>query len=225
MENEIYLLGITAITIGFLHTVLGPDHYLPFIAMSKARNWSNGKTLTITFFCGLGHVLSSILLGMVGVALGIAIFKLENVESARAEIATWALIAFGFTYLIWGIHRALKNKAHSHDHLPTDSGVHSHSHHDDKPTITPWVLFTIFVLGPCEPLIPILMYPAARHSISSLILVSALFGTVTIGTMMGLVITGCLGFSFLPLKRMERYMHALAGGTLSMCGLAMLFGL
>ncbi|HOD34406.1 MAG TPA: hypothetical protein PLR20_01590 [Syntrophales bacterium] len=29
---------------------------------------------------------------------------------------------------------------------------------------TPWVLFTIFVLGPSEPLIPVLMFPAARNA-------------------------------------------------------------
>jgi sulfite exporter TauE/SafE len=43
------------------------------------------------------------------------------------------------------------------------------------------------VLGPCEPLIPLLMYPASQHSLSGTILVAAVFSAVTIGTMLGIV--------------------------------------
>ncbi len=32
-----------AVTIGFFHTLFGPDHYVPFIVMSKARKWSFSK--------------------------------------------------------------------------------------------------------------------------------------------------------------------------------------
>ena len=86
MSNEVIILAGTAATIGFLHTVLGPDHYLPFIVLSKARQWSTLKTIVITFLCGFGHVLSSIFLGFIGIVLGIAVFKLEAIESFRGEI-------------------------------------------------------------------------------------------------------------------------------------------
>jgi len=82
----------------FLHTLFGPDHYLPFIVMKKARNWSFAKTLSITIACGLGHVLSSVVLGLIGIAAGIALMKLEVFESFRGNIAAWALIGFGFAY-------------------------------------------------------------------------------------------------------------------------------
>lgn len=235
MHSEIAILAVTAASIGFLHTLFGPDHYLPFIVMSRAKQWSRRKTLIITFFCGVGHVLSSVVLGLVGVALGIAVFRLEAVESFRAGIATWAFIAFGFTYMVWGIHKALRGKVHahvhlhgngsSHDHSHSHIRAHAHPHQQGKANVTPWILFTIFVFGPCEPLIPILMYPAAHHSISSMAFVSCIFGGVTIATMMGLVIAGCFGISFLPLRKLERYSHAIAGAALSSCGLAMLFGL
>ena len=65
MNDSIALLSVTAISIGFFHTLLGPDHYLPFIVLSQARNWSLKKTMIITFLCGLGHVLSSVILGLV----------------------------------------------------------------------------------------------------------------------------------------------------------------
>ena len=62
MPDEIILLAGTAATLGFIHTILGPDHYLPFIVLAKARKWSTIKTLVITFFCGFGHILSSVIL-------------------------------------------------------------------------------------------------------------------------------------------------------------------
>lgn len=47
---DINILIWTALSIGFIHTIVGPDHYLPFVVMSKARNWSLSKTMVIVFF-------------------------------------------------------------------------------------------------------------------------------------------------------------------------------
>ncbi|MCJ7523916.1 MAG: hypothetical protein MUP71_01680, partial [Candidatus Aminicenantes bacterium] len=66
ISNQIWILAGTAVALGFVHTLLGPDHYLPFIAMAKARQWSLKRTLLIAFFSGLGHVLSSVVLGFLG---------------------------------------------------------------------------------------------------------------------------------------------------------------
>ena len=82
MNNEILILTITAATLGFVHTLFGPDHYLPFIVMSKAKNWTNTKTIWITTLCGLGHVASSVILGGIGIGFGIGLHKLEFFESA-----------------------------------------------------------------------------------------------------------------------------------------------
>jgi len=233
MNTEIAILCGTAASIGFLHTLFGPDHYLPFIVMNRARKWSATKTAWITFVCGLGHVLSSVVLGLIGIAFGMAVMKLEAFEAFRGNLAAWALIGFGFAYAGWGIHRGIKNRPHTHLHLDGDGApAHSHSHdgehthsHEPAPkkSITPWVLFTIFVLGPCEPLIPILMYPAARHSLFGTILVAAVFSVVTIGTMMAVVMAASFGISFARFGKLERWTHALAGGAICASGLAIQF--
>lgn len=70
MTQEITILTLTAVSIGFIHTVFGPDHYLPFIVISKARKWSLLKTIFVTTLCGMGHILGSIVLGFIGIALG-----------------------------------------------------------------------------------------------------------------------------------------------------------
>jgi nickel/cobalt exporter len=69
ISQKIWILACTAVFLGFFLTVVGPDHYLPFIAMAKARSWLMRKTLVIAFFSGLGHVPSSVMLGFIGLAL------------------------------------------------------------------------------------------------------------------------------------------------------------
>lgn len=235
-ETTIIALAGLAATIGFGHTLTGPDHYVPFIVMSRARKWSMLKTTWITILCGIGHVGSSVLLGLVGVALGMAIGKLTPIEEIRGEVAAYLFIAFGLAYFVWGLRRALRNRPHRHEHVHVEGDEHLHDHTHDtdhahvhaeptKANITPWVLFTVFVFGPCEPLIPILMYPAATRSYRGLLLVTGIFAAVTIGTMLAVVIVGSLGVNFLPLKKIERYTHALAGAAIALCGLAIVLGL
>lgn len=228
MNYDIYILSLTAAYIGFIHTLIGPDHYLPFIMMAKAGKWSRNKTLWVTIFCGIGHVLSSVALGVIGIAAGIALDRLELIEGTRGEIASWALITFGFLYMIWGVKKAYNNRPHSHIHVEGDGTYVTHAHHHEgehvhtekRKSLTPWILFTVFVLGPCEPLIPLLMFPAAQESISGLVIVTAVFGIVTISTMIAVVFISLWGFSFLPLGRLERFTHALAGFAIFASGLA-----
>jgi len=234
VSQELIILTVTAASIGFFHTLFGPDHYLPFIVIAKAKKWSLIKTTFITTLCGIGHIGSSVLLGIVGIALGIAVTKLEALESFRGNLAAWGLIAFGLMYFAWGLRRALRNRPHKHPHFHKDGDNHVHEHiHTEEHVhvhssegainITPWILFTIFVFGPCEPLIPILMYPAAKSSLSGLILVTSVFGGVTIMTMLGIVLISSLGINILPMERLERYNHALAGATIFLCGIAIQF--
>jgi putative Mn2+ efflux pump MntP len=84
----------------------------------------------------LEHVAGSIAFGLIGAMLGIILGKIEFLEAWRGNLAAQALIIIGFTYCVWGLHRALKNHPHKHAH--------------QDGTITPWVLFTIFVLGLVE---------------------------------------------------------------------------
>ena len=237
LQTDIGILAVTAASIGFLHTLTGPDHYLPFIVLSRARRWPLGRTLLVTALCGLGHVLSSVVLGLAGVGLGIALSKLEWVEGLRGDLAAWLLISFGLIYFVWGLRRAWRNQPHTHSHWHADGTRHEHAHvhHDQhahvhespatdpKRSLTPWALFIIFVLGPCEPLIPILMYPAARASTAGLVLVTAVFAATTIGTMLVMVALADRGIRLLPLDRLERYLHAFAGGAICASGLAIRF--
>ena len=76
MEGTSPILLVSAISIGFFHTLLGPDHYLPFIVLSKSRNWSSVKTVVITVLCGIGHVGGSVVLGLLGVFFGWSLYSI-----------------------------------------------------------------------------------------------------------------------------------------------------
>ncbi len=236
MDHELAVITITAATIGLFHTMLGPDHYLPFIVMARARKWSLTKTTCVTVFCGIGHVLSSVVLGIIGIVLGISLNKLEALESFRGGFAAWLLIFFGLGYFVWGVFRAQKNRPHKHWHAHGDTSMpihkHKHKHNtgqlhvhkgEKAKNLTPWILFTIFIFGPCEPLIPLLIYPASKNSVAGIVLVTIVFGVVTIATMLGIVILLSLGANLLPMGRLERYSHALAGITILFCGITIRF--
>ncbi len=89
--------------------------------------------------------------------------------------------------------------------------------------LTPWILFTIFVLGPCEPLIPLLMYPAAKIHTGAIVLVASVFSIITITTMLVIVFLTLRGINFLPMKIFEKYMHAIAGAAICLSGCAIVF--
>ena len=227
MTPELTILTFNAMAVAFIHTVIGPDHYLPFIVMSKARNWSFAKTTWITLACGIGHVASSVVLGLAGYAVGASLRRLEWIESFRGELAAWALIIFGALYAAWGLWQ-MKRKGpdgHTHDHL---LHLHSHNHiHDPKTgaeiSLTPWILFAIFVFGPCEPLIPLFIYPAATNGWAGAWLVSIAFAVVTIGSMLALVLAGRYGLNWLPVGRLARYNYVLAGSTIAIAGCTIQF--
>jgi len=228
--NEAQILLLTTASIAFLHTILGPDHYIVFTAMGKARQWSLSKTLRITLYCGIGHVLGSVVIGVVGLLLGAQLVSLIRIESMRGNLGGWALLAFGLMYLAWGLGKAGRNRSHRHVH--SHGGVvhdHEHDHHDEhthvhdqiaRNSITPWAIFIIFVFGPCEALIPLFMYPAAQHSAALVMEVALVFGVVTLLTMTAAVAITSRGIDRLKLPSPGRWNHAVAGASVAICGAA-----
>jgi nickel/cobalt exporter len=240
MSEQLLILTTTAASIGLVHTLIGPDHYLPFIAMAGSRKWSLRRTLRITTACGVGHVMGSMALGALGIGFGWAVGSLAWFEDARSGMAGWLLLGFGLAYLTWGLRQALRNRPHKHLHAHADNLVHAHTHDHagshvhvhsastEQQTVrqlTPWILFIIFVFGPCEALIPILMYPAAEGQWWWVGLVALVFGVVTVATMLVLVTLGYLGLAQKSLGHFERYSNALAGLALVACSLFIQFGL
>ena len=243
MTTEILSLSMAVVWTGFIHCLCGPDHYVPFVAMSRVGSWSLRKTLTITFLCGIGHVLGSALIGFAGIALGLIMFQLEKAETIRGDIAAWMLFGFGAAYTVGGMVYALRRNQTGY--LSTADGTDATNGTDGSnstnpytaskesgttagaPTgsMTPWILFVVFLFGPCEPLIPYLMIPAAKANMWGVAWITFLFGTTTLATMItlvALIYRGTLAFRF---HALQRWGHAVAGLVIMVCGAAMLSGL
>lgn len=227
-------MGVGAI-IGATHTLAGPDHYLPFIMLSKAKKWTIKKTLLITTVCGIAHVLSSVLLGLIGYAVGSQLEKLEIIESFRGDIAAWLLLCFGIIYFAWGLKQAVRGGRHTHkhfhvkdnaleqhEHAHTHSSAHTHVHEEKRATVF-WGLFIIFAFGPCEPLIPLLIYPAAEHNFYGAALVAVTFSIITITTMLFAVTMGTLGMQRIKSDFFQKYAHAFAGLAITISSSCILF--
>ncbi|MBN1335439.1 MAG: hypothetical protein JXB39_05715 [Deltaproteobacteria bacterium] len=236
-SGSVQALAWTALLLGFVHSILGPDHYVPFVMMARAWRWSWPKTILITALCGLGHVGSSIVIAAVLIAAGTAFSGWESTRWAalhevRGAVAAWSLMGFGAAYAIWGVHRALRGRTHVHRHVHEDGDVHTHAHahekdhahvHGSAERVTPWVLFTVFVFGPCESLIPLALAAWALGGTGAAVVTAGAFTLSTVATI--LVTVGLLlgGLNRIALGPVERWTHAVAGASLVACGAAIRF--
>lgn len=217
--HEVAALCATAVSVGVVHTILGPDHYVPFVAMSRAGGWSAGRTLRVTLACGLGHVAGSVAIGVAGLLLGVAVLRLESLEAFRGDAAGWLLIALGLACCAGPFLRR-QRPADGHGPPaavrpdPAADGVWS-----------PWLLFLVFVFGPCEPLIPLLMYPAAKASPLAVAAVVAVFAGATLVTMTAAVFAVRSGAGLVGRRWPAPVAHALAGLAVLACGVLIKLGL
>ena len=210
-------IWLAALLTAVLHTIMGPDHYLPFIAIGKSRGYSLKKTLFWTFVCGIGHIASALLIAAVFIYFSqwLSSEKFAWIEENRGNVAAYALIGLGAAYLLWALRRRLRHKHGAEHHLPQPG---------KEKNISVWVLFIIFVLGPCEALLPILTASSVL-GVSAVISSTVIFSVATIATMMLAVALGILGINALRFHRLEAYAHEIAGGTIMACGVAIICGL
>lgn len=204
--DSLFVLLVSTVTIGVVHA-LAPDHWVPFVSIGRAQKWSKTKLAWVTFVSGIGHVGSSILIGSIGLILGFSLTHLSSIESHRGQVAGLLLIGFGLAYAVWGLK-------HVHHHY--------HPKIDPKRSVTLWTLVAIFVLGPCEPLIP-LMFVGAAHGWLAVALVSVLFSIVTLLMMVGQALLGYVGLSLTRFAKIEHYSHAAAGLIIAVTGFMVLF--
>lgn len=201
---------LTAAGVGAAHTLFAPNHYLPFIVIARVNGWNYAKTLWVTLFCGLAHIVSSLTLGLAGVAFGFALSNISIFEEHRGALGAGVLILFGLGYFIWGLGQAHKHRACCHYHEGAVSSAK-----------TVWALFLVFLIMPCEIWLPFLMVPAIEQSYLMISLIALTFSISTVACMALMVSLGYYGAQFLPFKRYERWGHAAAGAVILLCGIVL----
>ncbi len=229
MNSTLIVLALTAASISIIHTAAGPDHYLPFIVLSRSRKWTMGRTILLTVACGFAHIFSSVLLGLAGVYLGWHLNKISWFQDIRGDLSGWALLLFGLGYLVFGLRHAYLNRPHKHfDVMSDEVYVYEHRHGEavmpgNWVKVTPLVLFVIFVMGPSEPLVPLLFFSGTNRSMAEVMVLIGVFTACTVLTMLFMVLLGCYGYGFFRTERLERYIHVVSGVAITFCATGMVF--
>jgi hypothetical protein len=209
-DSLFWALAATAAGVGALHSI-APDHWVPFIALARARGWSASRTAQVTLLCGFGHVTVSVALGALALVFG---RELLEAFGARLEsLAGILLVGFGLAYGLWGLRRAVGARLHGHEHAHFD-----HVHDPSRASVLG--LFVLFSADPCVRLIPIMIAaaPLGWPRILALILV---YEVATLGAMAALVLGARAGaFRGLRAAWLDRYGDALAGGLIVATGAA-----
>ncbi len=209
-EGIFWALAGTAAAVGALHSI-APDHWVPFMAVGRARGWSAARTAQVTLLCGFAHVSVSVLLGLLALRLGQGI--LEAFGTRLESVAGILLIGFGLAYGVWGLRRALAGKLHGHTHPHFD-----HVHDPSRATVAGLVL--LFSVDPCVRLIPIIL-AAAPLGWPRLVALILIYEVATLGTMVGIVLAARSGaVKGLQAPWLDRLGDALAGGLIVVTGLA-----
>jgi hypothetical protein len=68
------------VSLAFFHS-LAPDHWVPFVALAKGSRWRLRRLAFVTTLAGFGHVLSSLLLGLLGLWAGWALHRAQGLEA------------------------------------------------------------------------------------------------------------------------------------------------
>ncbi len=208
MSDPLFLsLCAAAAAVGSMHTI-APDHWAPFIAVSRAQHWSMKRTALTTMLCGFGHVTSSVILGLLALFLGLQ--ALQAFGQRMESVAGILLIGFGVVYGMWGLRHAVGAKLHGHSHAHYD-----HVHTPAK--ITALSLFLLFCADPCVAVMP-LMFAAAPLGAWKTAIVVVAYEVCTIGTMVALVLPGVAGAKMLRASWVDRYSHAVAGAVIAVVG-------
>jgi len=195
--------------ISCLHVLIGPDHYLPLAVMSKSHGWSGRKTVGVTLLCACAHLLSSFLIISLLHSFRLSIEKFQLIETTRGDLAAWGLMTVGFLYFLWSLKSVFR---------PQDGG-----RIDSKGGFVFWSMLTIFVIGPCEPLVILLSHPLVAGNIYPAVLIAGLFSVVTVVTMFLAVMGTSYGLSFFCFPQWSRYVRPAVGLVLFFCGAGIQF--
>ena len=208
-------LMVGAVTVAFLHS-FAPDHWVPLVAIARSSSWSMRRLAVIAALAGIAHVVVSTGLALAAVWLGMHIEALSGINAFRGDAAVWVLIVFGLLYTLWGLVMARRNSQHEYQPLSKEAAIQQYA------TRRVIILLLIMVIGPAEPIVPMLF---VAHSIGAIAIwaVGILF-TLTLSSM--IVIQCCLAYAGIRSIRydwFERHIHTLSGLAVLATGLLLLF--
>jgi nickel/cobalt transporter (NicO) family protein len=200
-----------------------PDHWVPLAVLGRTRRLSLGRVTRLSGAAGIAHVLVSIVLGVVVIAVGLQ-FR-STVEHAQGVIIGGILLATGLAFAV----AELTGHGHTHDeHGHTHDG-HTHVHHHHHEPRGRWSsLATVMVpfgaaASPDLTILPVFL-AATSAGIGIAIGSLAVFAAVTIGTIVGLTVAAAASGYRLGGAWLDRWGNACTALTLLVIGGLVLTG-
>ena len=195
----------SGLLVAFFHAAL-PTHWLPFVLVGRGQGWGAGKTLTIAAGAGVGHTLSTMLLGVLLTGAGIAF------EQRFGGMSPWivggVLVALGVFYL-W--RQALRRHGHAH--------AKPRLFTSDRAAVL--ALLTLVTISPCEAFLPVYL-SGVRYGWAGFVLLSLVLAGATIAGMVVFTGVSMIGVRRLPLALLERYEAGVLGAVLCALGVGIM---
>ncbi|KAK8581495.1 hypothetical protein V6N13_144518 [Hibiscus sabdariffa] len=187
--------GIT--TVSLLHSFI-PTHWLPFSIVGRAQKWTLSRTLFVTAFGAVLHVISTSVLGIAAITMANTIAGEETVH----KLASLLLIVLGASYILLFL---------------CGKGGHTHSHNQPMERMAVAGLVLVPALSPCATTLPVFLAVGNSSSMMILAILVLLFSTITVMT--SLVALSFYGASQLKFHWVERYDKVLVGSVLCLVGI------
>ena len=232
-EATSYALPAAAVLTGVLHTLI-PDHWLPFVLIGRARNWSPGMAASISGLSALIHSILSAALGLL--ALGIGLKSAELLGHTLERGGAVLLILFGVVYAMWAwrkgghfhpggalIHQREEREAACDGREGPGHPEHLHYHADGYliRSQSRWSAVSLAMIvgaNPCVLILPIVL-ATAPHGARAVALVTLAYCVPTILLMVGLTTLGIVGGRRIRLPGAARHMESSSGLLIALAGM------
>jgi len=139
----VLLLLVAVVAVGVLHTMV-PDHWVPITVLARQNGWSRAETARAAAQAGVGHVVSTLLIGAVIWLLGVA--TAQRFGGIVDTVSSLALMGFGGWFVVAGLLELRREHGthhdghhhhghgHGHGHARDEDARHSHLHrHENRP--------------------------------------------------------------------------------------------
>lgn len=227
--------------VGFGHAIL-PDHWVPLAVVGRTRRYPLSRIARLSSLAGVAHVLVSIVLGAVIIAIGLQ-FR-STIEHAQDTIIGCILIATGIGFFVL----ELTGHGHhhgDHDHHRGDHGDHDHHDHGDPgrhihhgyghlhadgraPGQLDGLAAVMVPFGaaasPDLTILPVFL-AATTAGIATAVGSLLIFAAVTIGTIVGLTLAAARGGYQIQGDWLERWGNVFTATVLAVIGLLVLLGI
>ncbi|MBY0470450.1 hypothetical protein K2X30_04715 [bacterium] len=196
------IFALSAAAVGFVHS-LSPGHWLPVVLVAKSRKWSPGMATLGALALASGHILLSLILGIVGLEIGSTLI-LQHHEATIERYGAILVIVFGAIYAFIAYRR--------------HSSCHGHGHHGpDAPKGPKYqssrsVLLFLFSLGfsPCIAVFPVFA-AAAMKGTATLVIAMAAFALSVVGALVLAAQLAVHGLTKLDHPVLEHYGDLITG--------------